>query len=63
MHNVETKNDRPINMTTMMTFQEDGPGALLETASTSIEQTKNWKVYVVNIKIFLKFQVVLVIKL
>ena len=38
-------------MTTMMTFQEDGLCALLETTSISIEQTKSQKVYVRTIKI------------
>ena len=41
-------------MTTMMAFQEDSPGALLENANISIEQTKNQKVFMVNIIFFLK---------
>ena len=41
-------------MTTMMAFQEDGPGALLENANISIEQTKSRNVNVANIIFFLK---------
>ena len=32
-----------INMTTLMAFQEDGSGVLLEKANISIEQTKSEK--------------------
>ena len=34
-------------MTTMMAFPEDGPGAPLEIANISIEQTKSWKFYMI----------------
>ena len=49
-------------MKTMMAFQEDGPSALLEIVNISIEETKSWKVYIVNIIFFLKLQFLLVIK-
>ena len=40
--NAETENGSGlINMTTMMAFQEDGPGVLLENDNISIEQTKS----------------------
>ena len=32
---------------TLMTFQKDGPVALLETVNISIEQTQSWKVYMI----------------
>ena len=41
-------------MTTMMAFQEDGPGTLLENANISIEQIKSRKVFMVTIILFLK---------
>ena len=41
-------------MTTMMAFQEDGPGVLLENANISIEQTKSRKVFMVSIIFCLK---------
>ena len=53
--NVETENGGgSINLTTMIAFQEDGSGALLENANISIEQTKSRKVFMVNIISFLK---------
>ena len=53
--NAETENGSGlINMTTMMAFQEDGPGVLLENDNISIEQTKSWKVFIVNVIFFLK---------
>ena len=40
--NAETENGGGlINMTTMMAFQEDGRGVLLENDNISIEQTKS----------------------
>ena len=43
-----------INMTTMMAFQEDDPGALLKSANISIEQTKSRKVFMINFAFSLK---------
>ena len=40
--NAETENGGGlINITTMMVFQEDGPGVLLENDNINIEQTKS----------------------
>ena len=47
LENVETENSAGSKKMTLMTFQKDGPVALLETANISIEQRQSWKVYMI----------------